>query len=77
MISLLIAIFGKDRIPDGLRVGILLFGLTILSIRIYKVVKKSKQPTIEPVPEVASLAPLPESPSNTEAQPQTLSGFFR
>lgn len=43
MISLLAAIFGKDRIPDGLRYALLVFGISMLSYRIYRLRKAHKE----------------------------------
>jgi hypothetical protein len=35
MISLLIAIFGKDRIPNSLRYALLTFGISMLAYKLY------------------------------------------
>lgn len=46
MISLLIAIFGKDRIPNGLRYALLTFGISMLAYRLYRF-KKAQQEILE------------------------------
>ena len=43
MISLLVAIFGKDRIPDGLRYALLAFGISMLSYRLYRLRKAHQE----------------------------------
>ena len=43
MISLLIAIFGKDRIPNGIRYVFLIIGLSALVYRLYKLKRAHQQ----------------------------------
>jgi len=42
MLSLLVAYFGKGRIPNSIRYSLMTIGLTLLAYRLYKIYKANK-----------------------------------